>query len=90
MSTSKNRDITNHLKQIEAVIKERLSNNWVSVRKAFLDMDEDYDGYLTTEDFAKIIGGSSGSSRFDFNLIRMLVNVRSKGKNSKMNYTDFC
>ena len=55
---------------------ERLSNNWVSVRKAFLALDLDHDGYLTAEDFAKLIGGSSGSSKFDFNILKMLINVR--------------
>lgn len=40
------------------MIKERVSNNWVSVRKAFLDLDEDFDGYLTAEDFSKLIGGA--------------------------------
>lgn len=61
MSVNRNKEITQQIKQIEQVIKERLSNNWVSVRKAFLDLDEDYDGFLTPEDFAKLIGGSSGS-----------------------------
>lgn len=62
VSSSKNRDITHKMKQIEDIMKERLSSNWVSVRKAFLDLDEDFDGYLTAENFAKLIGGSSGSS----------------------------
>ena len=61
LSSTKNRDLTLKLKAIEDVLRERLSNNWVSVRKAFLDLDQDYDGYLTSEDFAKLIGGSSGS-----------------------------
>ena len=74
---------------IEQVLKEKLSNNWVSVRKAFLDLDEDYDGYLTAEDFAKLIGGASGSSRYDFNIIKIMVNMKNKKKNSKINYTEF-
>jgi hypothetical protein len=61
-------------------LKERLSSNWVSVRKAFLDLDEDFDGYVTSENFAKLIGGSTGSSKFDFNLLKMLM----KMKNSRM------
>jgi len=27
--------------EVEVVIKERLNSNWKSVRKAFLDLDED-------------------------------------------------
>lgn len=80
LSTSKNRDITLKMKQIEEVLKERLSNNWVSVRKAFLDLDEDYDGYLTAENFAKLIGGSTGSSKFDYNLLKMLIKMRNPKK----------
>jgi hypothetical protein len=45
---------------IENVIKERLKNNWKSVRKAFLDLDIDYDGKVIAEDLAKLIGGSNG------------------------------
>jgi Ca2+-binding EF-hand superfamily protein len=89
-SFSKNRDITNKIKEIENVIKERLSNNWVSVRKAFLDMDEDYDGYLTAEDFSKLIGGSSGNSKYDYNFVKMLLKIRTKHANGNINYTDFC
>jgi hypothetical protein len=39
LSSTKNKDLTNKIKQIEDILKERLSNNWVSVRKAFLDLD---------------------------------------------------
>jgi hypothetical protein len=83
MSTSnKNRDIANKLKEMEKVIFEKLSNNWVSVRKAFLDIDVDYDGYITAEDFAKLIGGSSGNSRLDFNILKLLIKMKSSKKAS--------
>lgn len=71
-------------------MKEKLSNNWVSVRKAFLDLDEDYDGYLTSEDFSKFIGGSDGNSSNDYNMIKLLVNIRNKNQTGKINYSDFC
>lgn len=92
MSTSVNREITTKIKEIENVLKQRLSSNWVSVRKAFLDLDEDYDGFVTAEDFAKLIGGSSGSSKFDFNLLKMLIKMRStkNSANACVNYTEFC
>jgi len=87
MSLSKNKDITLKMKQIEEGLKERLSSNWVSVRKAFLDLDEDFDGYITAENFAKIIGGSSGSSKFDFNLLKMMMKMKNDKKDAKINYT---
>ena len=78
MSTYKNKDITIKMKEIELALVERLSKNWVSVRKAFLDLDMDYDGYLTAEDFAKIVGGST----FDFNILKMLINIRTNKSSS--------
>jgi Ca2+-binding EF-hand superfamily protein len=54
-----------------------------------LDIDEDFDGFIIAEDFAKVIGGASGSSRYDFNIIKMLINMRNKNKNNKINYSDF-
>lgn len=41
-------------------------------------MDEDYDGYLTSEDFSKVLGGSNGNSNNDYNLVKLLVNIRTK------------
>jgi Ca2+-binding EF-hand superfamily protein len=71
-------------------LKERLSNNWVSVKKAFLDLDQDYDGHITAEEFAKLVGGSTGSSKFDFNLLKMLIRLKTKSLDSSVNYTEFC
>lgn len=79
ISTSKNIDITNKMKDIENLLKERLANNWVSVRKAFLDLDVNYDGHITAEEFAKLVGGASGINKFDFNLLKMLMKLRNGG-----------
>ncbi len=77
------------MKELEEVLKEKLSSSWVSVKKAFLDIDLDYDGFITAENFATLLGGSSGSSKFDFTLLKMLFKVRTKRKDYKINYTDF-
>lgn len=90
ISTSRNKEISTMVKHIESVIREKVSNNWVSVRKAFLDIDDNFDGFITAEDLAKLIGGASGANRYDFNLIKMLINLRNQKKNSKLNYTEFC
>lgn len=44
------------LKKLEKLLKERFSNNWDSVRKAFLGLDTDYDGYITVEDILRYFG----------------------------------
>ncbi len=77
------------MREIEDALKERLSNGWVSVRKAFLDLDSNYDGSITAEEFAKLLGGSNGSNKYDFNLLKMLIRMRTEGKSSKISYSCF-
>ena len=49
------------------------------MKKAFLDIDKDYDGFITAEDIATLIGGSSGA-KFDFSLLKILIKLRTKNK----------
>lgn len=42
---------------LEEEIRRKFANNWTSVRKAFLDVDSDHDGYITAVDIAKVHGG---------------------------------
>lgn len=60
-SLRKNKDkqpelIMERISKLENILKERFKNNWVSVRKAFLDLDGDYDGYITVEDILRYFG----------------------------------
>ncbi len=48
--------ITDRLKKLEKILKDKLSSNWESVRKAFLALDSDYDGYITVEDILRHFG----------------------------------
>jgi len=48
--------IMERLKKLEKHLKEKFSNNWESVRKAFLALDTDYDGYITVEDILRYFG----------------------------------
>jgi hypothetical protein len=52
--------IIERLKKLERQLKVKFSNNWDSVRKAFLGLDTDYDGYITVEDILRNFG-SQGS-----------------------------
>ena len=53
------RAIVSKLSKLENLIKDRFSNNWVSVRKAFLDLDTDYDGFVTVEDILRYLGSET-------------------------------
>lgn len=47
------------LKQCEDFLKDKFQKNWVSVRKAFLDLDSDYDGFISVEDIIRYFGNEN-------------------------------
>jgi hypothetical protein len=44
------------LKKVDSYIKEKFSNFWISVRKAFLDLDFNHDGLIEVEDIMRFFG----------------------------------
>jgi len=77
----------NKLSKLEQYIKDKFANNWVSVRKAFLDLDTDYDGFVTVEDLLRFFGAEN--KEFDFNDLRKLVVDKDSKKLGKISYSDF-
>ena len=63
--------IQERLKKLEKLLKDKLSNNWDSVRKAFLGLDTDYDGYITVEDILRYFG--QDNKEFSFNDLKKLI-----------------
>jgi len=47
--------IKKRLAKLEEHLKTKFSNCYESVRKAFLALDTDYDGYITVEDILKYL-----------------------------------
>ena len=39
--------IVGRIKTIDNLLKDKFSSQWRSVRKAFLDLDKDHDGFIT-------------------------------------------
>lgn len=78
--------ITDRLKKLEKVLKDKFSNNWESVRKAFLALDSDYDGYITVEDILRYFGQEND---LDFNDLKKLIKDKDSKKIGKIGYTDF-
>ena len=42
--------------RLDQFLKDKIAKNWVSVRKAFLDLDNDHDGFITVEDLIRYFG----------------------------------
>jgi ABC-type sugar transport system substrate-binding protein len=51
--------VADKVKALEQDLKKKLSCNFNSVRKAFLELDEKHVGYITAEEIAKFLGAST-------------------------------
>jgi len=78
--------IEGRLFKLENKLKIKFSNCFESVRKAFLLLDQDYDGYITVEDILKYLGNDSELNYND--LIKILKDKDSKHE-GRINYSDF-
>ena len=69
-------------------LRDRFQKNWVSVRKAFLDLDIDKDGEISPEDIMRFFGETANHS-FDYvDLVKILTDLDSK-RQGTLNYNDF-
>lgn len=75
------------MRRLEDLLKQKFSNNWVSMRKAFLDIDMDYDGYITAEDIGRKFGKNK---KIDFRDLRTLIRNRDSKRKGKIDFKDFC
>lgn len=75
------------LKTLEKVLKLKFANNWDSVRKAFLDLDTDHDGFITVEDILRYFGSDSQKINF-YDLKKLFKDKDAKGS-GKLGYSDF-
>lgn len=72
---------------MEKLLKERFSNNWDSVRKAFLGLDTDYDGFITVEDILRYFG--QDNKEFIFNDLKKLILEKDSTMKGRLGYSDF-
>ena len=64
------------LHKLEDKLKLKFSNCYESVRKAFLALDQDYDGYITVEDILKYFGNEPDLNYND--LKKIMIDKDSK------------
>jgi len=79
--------IMERLANLERLLKRKFANNWTSVRKAFLDLDTDYDGFITVEDVLRYFGPDT--KEFGFNDLKKLMEEKDSKGIGKLGYSDF-
>lgn len=78
--------IEERLKRLEAKIKVKFQNCFESVRKAFLTLDGDHDGYITLEDILKYFGTDTD---FNYKDLTKLIGAKTDDGRGYLSYTDF-
>ena len=76
------------MRRLERKLKERFSH-FDSVRKAFLGLDTDYDGYITVEDILRNLGHNSESKDFSYNDLKKLITEKDSKGEGRLGYADF-
>lgn len=74
------------LAKLEEHLKTKFSNCYESVRKAFLALDTDYDGYITVEDILKYFGNEKD---LNYNDLKKLMIDKDSKKEGRIGYSDF-
>ncbi len=67
---------------LENRLKSKLSRNWNSVRRAFLDLDTDYDGFLTEYELSRFLG-----SDVNLNDLKLLMQLRDTKGEGRIDFT---
>ena len=79
--------LAERLKKMERLLKDKFSNNWESVRKAFLALDSDHDGFITVEDILRHFGQEK--SLVNYNDLKKIIVDKDSKKRGMIGYTDF-
>jgi Ca2+-binding EF-hand superfamily protein len=72
------------LKKLDEILKDKITKNWVSVRKAFLDLDTDYDGFISVDDIVRYFGTDTDFSYKD--LKKLMKDRDNSNNNGKISY----
>lgn len=71
------------MKKLEDFFKEKIANMFTSVRKAFLDLDMDHDGFISVEDILKYFGIDK---EFNFNDLKKLIIDKDSSRQGWLSY----
>ena len=71
------------LKKLDQTIKNKFSSSFVSVRKAFLDLDSNKDGYIEQDDILRFFGDEIDQR----DLAKLFIQKSPSGKLNCMDFT---
>lgn len=74
------------LEIIEKQLQKKLQLNYSNVKKCFLELDTDQDGFIDAEDLARFLKNSVGTA-LDYTMLEYLIKVRCKQNTTQINYT---
>ncbi len=78
--------IKDRITLLEEKIKKKFSSDYETVRKAFLALDSDYDGYITVEDIFRHFGTSE---KINYDDLKKLISDKDTRNKGRVNYQDF-
>ena len=71
------------INKMEKTIRDKFQSKYESVRKAFLSLDQDHDGFVTVDEFWKVFGELSD---INYNDLKKLVQERDRSGKGKIDY----
>jgi Ca2+-binding EF-hand superfamily protein len=77
---------------IENELMKKLQMNFNNVRKAFLELDTDNDGWIEGEDMAKYLKNITlgDDTKLDYSQLELLIKMRCNQTSTRINYNSFC
>jgi hypothetical protein len=72
--------------ELEKFLKKKFGNCFQKVRKAFLALDNDYDGYIDVQDMLRYFGDQE---KIDYNDLKKLLTDKDSNRKGKLSYSDF-
>ena len=78
--------VQDRINKIEKVLRLKLSDSYDSVRKAFLSLDSNHDGFITIEDFLRNFGDEKDVNYLD---LKKLIESKDQLNKGKISYEDF-
>ena len=77
---------------MEAILMRKLNTGFENIKKAFLALDSDKDGYIDSEDLAKYMknatttGDDDGKKGLNFTILELMIKLRCKVQDARINY----